>query len=55
LAVVRDLACGEIPLRLYDMRETREAGPLILYFHGGGFVFGDLDSPILLPLCCPTL
>jgi hypothetical protein len=26
LAVVRDLACGEIPLRLYDMRETREAG-----------------------------
>lgn len=44
LAVVRDLACGEIPLRLYDMRETREAGPLILYFHGGGFVFGDLDS-----------
>jgi len=44
LAVVRDLACGSIPLRLYDARETRASGPLILFFHGGGFVFGDLDS-----------
>lgn len=44
LAVVRDLACGSIPLRLYDARETRDPGPLILFFHGGGFVFGDLDS-----------
>lgn len=44
LPVVRDLACGSIPLRLYDARETRDAGPLILFFHGGGFVFGDLDS-----------
>jgi acetyl esterase len=48
LAVVRDLSCpgpaGEIPLRLFDARETREAGPLVLFMHGGGFVFGDLDS-----------
>nr|WP_253950874.1 alpha/beta hydrolase [Novosphingobium sp. SG751A] len=44
LAVVRDLACGEIPLRLYDSLNVRQAGPLILFFHGGGFVFGDLDS-----------
>jgi acetyl esterase len=48
LAVIRDLACpgpaGEIALRLYDIRETREAGPLFLFFHGGGFVFGDLDT-----------
>ena len=48
LAVIRDLSCpgpaGEIPLRLYDARETREAGPLFLFFHGGGFVFGDLDT-----------
>ena len=48
LAVIRDLSCpgpaGEIDLRLYDARETREAGPLFLFFHGGGFVFGDLDT-----------
>jgi acetyl esterase len=48
LAVVRDLSCpaphGEIPLRLYDSQSRRAAGPLILFFHGGGFVFGDLES-----------
>ncbi|MEA3064302.1 MAG: acetyl esterase [Sphingomonadales bacterium] len=48
LAVIRDLACpgpaGEIRLRLYDRRPSREAGPLLLFFHGGGFVFGDLDT-----------
>ena len=48
LAVIRDLACpgprGEIKLRLYDAREKRDAGPLFLFFHGGGFVLGDLDT-----------
>jgi acetyl esterase len=48
LAVIRDLACpgpdGEIALRLFDAREAREAGPLLLFLHGGGFVFGDLDT-----------
>ncbi|GGD94335.1 acetylhydrolase [Tsuneonella deserti] len=48
LAVVRDLTCpgpaGEIPLRLYDKRENREPGPVIMFFHGGGFVIGDLDT-----------
>lgn len=46
LAVIRDLAIpgpgGEIPLRLYDAREERGPGPLVLALHGGGFVFCDL-------------
>jgi acetyl esterase len=54
LAVVRDLSCpgpdgGSIPLRLFDARETRPPGPVLVYFHGGGFVIGDLD--IYAPLC----
>jgi len=48
LAVIRDLSCpgpaGEIPMRLYDARETRGPGPLLLFMHGGGFVLGDLDT-----------
>ncbi|MEL6737565.1 MAG: alpha/beta hydrolase [Pseudomonadota bacterium] len=52
LAVIRDLTCprsednpeGDIPLRLYDPRETREAGPVITFYHGGGFVIGDLET-----------
>ncbi|MDP3908032.1 MAG: alpha/beta hydrolase [Novosphingobium sp.] len=48
LAVIKDLACpgpdGDIPLRLYDARETRAAGPVIMFYHGGGFVIGDLDT-----------
>ena len=48
LAVIRDLACpgpaGEIALRLFDARDQREPGPLFLFLHGGGFVFGDLDT-----------
>lgn len=48
LAVIRDLTCagpaGDIPLRLYDARESREAGPIITFYHGGGFVIGDLDT-----------
>lgn len=49
LPVIRDLACpgpaGDIPLRLYDARESREGlTPVIVFYHGGGFVIGDLGT-----------
>ena len=48
LAIVRDLAipgpAGTIPARLYDARDSRAAGPIMVFFHGGGFVIGDLDT-----------
>ena len=35
-------ATGRLPARLY--RPRAEVGPLIVYFHGGGFTIGDLDT-----------
>lgn len=48
MAVIKDLTCpgpaGPIPVRFYDIRETRDPSPVVLFFHGGGFVIGDLDT-----------
>lgn len=48
LAVMRDLTApgpaGDIPLRLFDARENREPGPAMVFFHGGGFVIGNIDT-----------
>lgn len=48
LAVIRDLSipgpAGTIPARLYDAREMREAGHAMVFYHGGGFVIGDLST-----------
>jgi acetyl esterase len=48
LAVIRDLVCpgpaGDIKLRLYDAHESRGSGPVMVFFHGGGFVIGDLET-----------
>lgn len=48
LAVIRDLVMegpgGPLRLRLYDARESRGPGPLMIFYHGGGFVLGDLDT-----------
>jgi acetyl esterase len=48
LGTILDLAIpgpgGDIPARLYDPRAAREPGPAVVFFHGGGFVIGDLES-----------
>lgn len=48
LAVIRDVrvagALGEIGARLFDARAERGPGPVIVFFHGGGFVIGDIDT-----------
>lgn len=48
LAVIKDMSCpgpgGDIGLRLYDARESREPCHVIVFYHGGGFVIGDLET-----------
>ncbi len=35
---------GPLPARLYRPRGARSPAPALIYFHGGGFVMGSLDS-----------
>ncbi|TYL45577.1 alpha/beta hydrolase [Nocardioides sp. BGMRC 2183] len=45
IGAVRDLLVAGMPARHYLPTGHRpDAGPLLLFFHGGGFVYGDLDS-----------
>ncbi|MGI9425604.1 MAG: alpha/beta hydrolase, partial [Hyphomicrobiaceae bacterium] len=50
IAEVRDLKCpgpgGDIPLRLYrgSRFQSDKPQPALVYFHGGGWVLGSLDS-----------
>jgi acetyl esterase len=47
LAIIRDLVipgpAGDIPARLYEARANRDVGPVMIFYHGGGFVIGNLD------------
>ncbi|OCB43967.1 lipase [Mycobacterium vulneris] len=46
---------GEIPVRIYHPLDSADAGtglPVLVYFHGGGFVLCDLDSH---DSCCRRL
>jgi acetyl esterase len=48
MAEVRDLAApgplGDIPLRLYRPAGVASPAPTLVYYHGGGWVIGDLDT-----------
>lgn len=48
LAVIRELAipgpAGTIPARIYDRRADRGSGPAMVFFHGGGFVIGNVHT-----------
>ena len=48
ITVTQDLAipgpAGTVPARLFDTRATREPSPAVVFFHGGGFVIGDVDT-----------
>ncbi len=35
---------GEIALRLFDPREQRRPGPVVVFYHGGGFVAGSIGT-----------
>jgi acetyl esterase len=39
-----DGPAGPLPIRLYWPPETETAPPVVMFFHGGGWAVGDLDS-----------
>jgi len=41
---VRTLRVADLPARLYVPTGAPDAGPLLVFFHGGGFWCGDLDT-----------
>ena len=48
VAEVRDLSApgpaGPVPLRLYRPAGVAQPSPVLVYYHGGGWVIGDLDT-----------
>ena len=48
LATIIDLSipgpAGDIPARLFDAKASREPGPTMLFYHGGGFVIGNIET-----------
>ena len=44
IAVLRDVNGGPVRMRLYDAREERGPGPVLVFIHGGGWVIGDLET-----------
>lgn len=60
---IKDIEYNDIKMRVFDRRENRGPSPVVVYFHGGGFVGGNaeshgsictaiadyLDIPVILP------
>lgn len=44
IGAVRDLPVGSLPGRLYVPSRATDPGPLLVFFHGGAWIYGDLDS-----------
>ncbi|MBR0551822.1 alpha/beta hydrolase [Stakelama marina] len=48
LAVQKNLTIpgpgGDIPARLFDATAERDPGPAMVFFHGGGFVIGNIET-----------
>lgn len=48
LGEIRDVVMpgpgGDIALRLFDVRAAREASAVVVFYHGGGFAAGSIDS-----------
>lgn len=48
LGEVRDVImpgpAGDMALKLFDCRKERGAGPVVVFYHGGGFVVGSIGS-----------
>ena len=50
LAITRDVTApsptGAISIRLFDVQVERKPGPALVFFHGGGFVIGNIDTHV---------
>jgi len=41
---VLETSSGSVPVRLYRPHQEARSGPVAVFIHGGGWVFGDLES-----------
>ena len=48
LGEVRDLVMpgpgGDVALKLFDVRKTRDPSPAVVFYHGGGFAVGSIET-----------